>query len=230
MSVLSGNPEASKKFRKVMGLNAIYERASREDCKSYEDLLKITNEDLTTALYDIKFEPLSHMVQLLIDLNKANFLTCSAELGYCLNIDKTNLKPKDMSYTYISVFFPVDCIDSIKQYADGDEDYHVYMCDAEAEQKMWAEDRNGNNFDIQKRKLLNVTCDETYTDKTEGDSGYVNMMALRYPIGSIVPLGINGTADITAKYIFVQFRPKVFGDKTIGMCAFVRGLLETLSK
>lgn len=217
---IEGHPEASREFRKILGfekysdycrsitskndlnLDAVSEQVNVKLCKFLED----NNKNASLVAF----------INLMVDMNKKNLHVTCAEIGYYKTGD-------DMSYTYLGFFMPVDYIDTMTSCAEQDEEIFIYRCDAQNEKKM-REKEIADPVGTSTKEFRNIRI-----VSRDIQQNYLNMMMLRYPLTDIVSLGDDAFFHITGNYIWVQVKPRIFGDKMSHVVAFMRGFMQTCS-
>lgn len=216
---IEGDLQSARKLRNMIG---------------YGNLALVTNSNLTKKTADelvqrraycienycnninADYVRYSHFLQVLQLLSK-RYLITSAEPGYIVN--KSNL-----SRTYVGFFVPVDCIDTVKHFADENGEVHVYITDALTEQTMREEELKigKNHFDINKRQVKPVTCDP--------EQRYDYCIMLRFPLEELTGLSDEEFDKFTQNYVFVQITAVLCGEKTQTVAAVIQGLLSRLPK
>jgi hypothetical protein len=220
------NAAASKKLRTMIGYGVSAEhkftdaeiRSDTELLSEYADsALGITNDN------NEKYEPLRAFVALISSLRSQRIFVNIAELGYMVDHN-------DMSYTYLAAYMPSEYAASFNEYAGTDEEMFVYICDAHAEVAMWKTEKDDpiGKYGSEKRNPKIVSRDNS--------AAYTNVMFVRYPVDELKLAVERGglTADhfesLTRDYVWVQIRPRIFGEKVMHVIAFMRGFMALLAK
>lgn len=218
---LCGNRNEALRIRSIFGFGATYRRTIDVLSHSHSDdqsVFNLTMTQLRTELsqYNTSYDPAQDFVQLVLDLTSAHIYVNIAELGYYVNT-------ADMSFTYLAMYLPIEYIDIMRTHAEEDEEMYVYMCDANKDRVMWQQEKENPivDYKIETRLPKIVSIDDS--------AEYVNVMLLRYPVDELRPLHADEINAITAKYIWVQIRPRIFGEKIYHVLAFMRAFMNKIS-
>lgn len=209
-----GNVQESLTIRNMIGFGKSAEKEFH-NVNTGEDILRSYSAAIIAHSDITNYEPALALCKLIQDMTKLSMYTNIAELGYVENASS-------ISYTYIAFYLPIDLVEEFRKYAGGDEEMKVYICDAEKELEMWNLEKDDpiGKYGGENRKPAIVTRDDARQ--------YSNVMFVRYPLDEFA--GRNGFDEqivhITKNYVWVQVRPRVFGEKTFHVCAFMRGFLE----
>jgi len=195
-----------------MGLSCIIESCKKQ--RSYHGVLKETLKKLTEVADKTTYDPLEKFTRTLIEYCENGLLPTHAELGYFNNM-------KDFGYSYFAVLIPYEYAETVREYAC-DEEFKTYICDEASEREMWSKDKENPEiaFTKEHRKGTNITCDI--------ENEYVNIMFLRYPTDCLTELDAKELEEVTNKYIWVQVKPVVFGEKSLAVSAYADGLLNAI--
>ncbi len=220
------NAAASKKLRTMIGYGVSAEHKFSDSLiKSDIELLSEYADEAIEVLADDdeKYEPLRAFVGLIKSLRAQCIFVNIAELGYMVDHN-------DMSYTYLAAYMPVEYAASFNDYASTDEEMFVYICDAHAEVAMWKTEKDDpiGKYGSEKRNPKIVSRDN--------NSSYTNVMFVRYPVDELA-LAVERKLltevkfeSITRDYVWVQIRPRIFGEKVMHVIAFMRGFMNLFAK
>lgn len=216
---ICGNRNEALQIRSMLGFGATYRRTIDVISSANNDsiVFDLVMNQLQTELsqYNTTYEHARDFIQLVLDLTSLHIYVNIAELGYYVNMT-------DMSYTYLAMYLPVEYTDLIRAHAEEDEEMYVYMCDANRDQVMWQREKENPITDLMEHRLPKIVSRD---DSTE----YVNVMLLRYPVDELRPLRADEINAITAKYIWVQIRPRIFGEKIYHVIAFMRAFMNKIN-
>ena len=218
---ICGNRNEALRIRSILGFGATYRRTIdvlSHSCDGDRSVFDLVMTQLRTELsqYNTTYDPARDFVQLVIDLTSLCVYVNIAELGYYVNT-------ADMSFTYLAMYLPVEYIDIMRTHAEEDEEMYVYMCDASKDREMWQQEKENPIVDYKMETRLPkiVSIDDS--------NEYVNVMLLRYPVDELRPLHADEINAITIKYIWVQIRPRIFGEKIYHVLAFMRAFMNKVN-
>lgn len=218
---LEGNRDSTLAIRKILGHGAVRSMTCRTD--TYESIIEKLKRALNIRREHTHTEQELAFVQLMLDMLEAKMLVSVGELGYYSGRNNN-------AYTYVGFFLHREYTNTIVEYAHGDEDVFVYICDSAQELKMWAnENASGEHvFDREKRKFFPIAVD-VHDDKYLVTPTYYNAMILRYPHGDLELLARDTMKSISDDYIWIQVRARLIGASTTGVIAFLRGFMQLIS-